>query len=278
MNTKKAATLLVFLLVSAVLITISIRGNSEAPSGEFLAQALAHQEELCGRSLDVAYALSIDNKHQSDCRYVRSPDTLFLERRSELRDSRFRLDRNSKESRQVMIRKDGGQSEGIIDDKFAGDLGNRVIPDVVLFPLDVGTLSELVSRGKVQADKQDIDDSSCWLIEIPSKYTPDEVYRVWVDPTIGFCPRRIEILRANRLPQTIDFLLYKDLGNGIWFPTEIRNNYQFVSDNTDRMVEVVMKVNKVDIDQTISKSELDVVFPKGCHVYNKITNAEYVQP
>jgi len=279
MNTKKAATLLLCLLVSALLITISIRANGGAPSGEFFAHALTHQEQLCGRSLDVTYTFWIDNNHHSDCRYVRSFDTLFLERKSGLRDTRSRLDRNSKEFRQVTIPKDGGHSEGIIDDKFAGDLGNRVIPDVVLFPVDVGTLSELVSRGKVESDKQDINGSSCWLIEIPSKYNPDEVYRVWLDPTIGYCPRRIEILRANRLPQTIDFLLYKDLANGLWLPMEIRNKYQFVvRTKRDEIVESVMKVSKVEIDQTISTSELDVVFSKGCDVYNKITNAKYVQP
>ena len=278
MNMKKVLILLLLLSVLAVLSAIAIQAPSEVPSAEFIAQALIDQEQLCGQSLDVAYTITINNAHHSDCRYVRTPDTLFLDMKKESSLRRCRLDRNSKESRRVTIPNNGGTISGVIDNKRAGELGNRDIPDPVRYNLDVVTLPELIRRGEVQADKQDIDGSSCWLIETPSKYMPDTVYRVWVDPTIGFCPRRIEISWPHKQPSIIDFLQYKDLGNGVWFPMEIHNKFQFVHGDTNEMLESVESIKDVKIDQTVSKSELDVVFPKGCHVYNMITDAEYVQP
>ena len=271
---------------TGLIITKICANSSDVPSAEFLAQALLNQEQSCGQALDITYTLRVVGDPVEairKCRYIRTPLILFLEKDSQSYNRRIDLQRNSGESRQLATNKADSKMQGLIDGKFASALGNREFPDVVRFPLDGGTPQDLVRRGKVDATRQDVGGQSCWLVETPGTQIPGEVYRLWLDPAIGFCPRRIEILRSDVTPQTIEFLEYKALGNGVWLPMEIRNKYQSSSPlakagENGSSVEVVMRVSRASVDQTIPDSELRVDFPSGTSVSDRITNTKYVKP
>lgn len=286
MSWKIGAVLLLSFLIAAsgIFVGGKLSGN-DAPSPEFLAQALVNQDESCGRSLDLTYTIGYtDEPVPARCRYVRTPQRSFLSMADEKRTKRISLDAGTKISRQLTIHADGKEATGVIDDKFAADLGNREFPDVVRFPLDVSTLTALVRRGTVSPERQDIDGKACWLVETPSNYTKDQTLGMWLDPDIGFCPRRVEMRGPREIDlETIDFQEYKELGNGVYSPMEIHIRFANKVKTTGMppvgsMLECVMRVSKAQIDQPIPDSELAVDFPSGTLVYDKVKDMKYTQP
>lgn len=281
---------MICLVLSSLVISTNLTaagedaGNVAVPTAEFLAQALVEQEEACGKSLTVSYTFSqVGSLFPEQCHYVRTPAKSFLQMEgSRIGTKRCSLDRNSGQSRRLSIRKEASRPVGEIDDRFAGPLGDRVIPDVVRYPLDLSSLLDLVRRSSVKEARQDIDGRLCWLVETPSAYTPNEQYHIWLDPTIGYCPRRVEITRDSVQPQIIDFLDYEDESKGVWFPMEVRNKFEFLrvtqGKTTKSSAEMVIHVSEVKINQPVSDEELLVGFPSGTHVYDRIKKADYIQP
>ncbi len=274
-----------FLLVLCFLalgIFLSNKLNKSTDAAVRFSKALKNQERLCGKSLDIAYTLDViypsdpssPNKSQ-ECRYIRTPKKLFLEIKDKQKVIRCSLDRKTNELRELVTR-DNFAIAGFID-KYLGDLANRVFPDVVRFPLDATTLAELLDRGRVADKKQDIDGKPCWLVEVSSLYDKETCYLIYLDDSIGSCPRRIEIRRKYYKPQVIDFLKYKDLGNGVWQPMEIRNRYWDAPEPKGKIVEVVMRVKQVRINQPISDEELNLEFPLGTQVSDRIREINYEQ-
>ena len=96
--------------------------------------------------------------------------------------------------------------------------------DPVLFVLPWGTegprpLYERILSGDVLPEQEEIDGHPCWRVDLTQ---PRVRHSIWVDPDVGYCPRRIEIVPAgDEGPMAIKVISYQDyteLAAGIWFP------------------------------------------------------------
>ena len=81
------------------------------------------------------------------------------------------------------------------------------------------SLYHLAEHGSVTGKKQ-IDGHDCWGIA----YDEDpgiQGHVIWVDPKIGSCPRRVDLVIKNKIRRTKTMRGYHEIDKGIWFPQEV---------------------------------------------------------
>ena len=101
-----------------------------------------------------------------------------------------------------------------------------------------------------------------------------ERHVVWVDPEIGFCPRRVETRWKAGSYLSTTFEDYREVHNGVWFPMkqEVRVVYsdgELVSTN---------RVQEVHVGAAFKKEDLLVQFPTGTKITVKGTEISFEQP
>ena len=126
--------------------------------------------------------------------------------------------------------------------------------------LSDGRLVECLALGKVNKQMEKVDGHACWKVDIPSESQLNVArYLVWLDPAIGYNPRRIDVVWKTGRPETITFSGYKDLGNGAWFPQQSVHRYE--SAGKDYIL--VASVNSLSAGRVIPLKELKLEFPSG---------------
>lgn len=234
---------------------------------EFVAAALRHQESSCGQSLEVLYDREITKRDgsisKSSCRYVRAPEALLLERKREGYTSNESIDRLSGEWRKLYALSDS--TTGEIERITGGQFPDTQCIDPQLYYLGhPGQLADAVKIGKIAEKTEPIEGHECLRIEIDAS---DHKYVVWIDPNVGFCPRRIEgiITRSGDVYSSTIFQDYKAVGNGVWFPMRqiIESSWEGWPDGKLTTTNIVRDV-KVGVGYP--KQELIVKFPSGTRV------------
>ena len=268
------------ILLAGIFVTTmleSSRGDSadSVPTPGFIAAALEDQAYAYGGSLDVSFSYSPDTASavQRPSRYIKTPDIVYAERVHEngrlTRDSYNRL---TAEYHALAVWP-SGKAEGAVGSLAQGLLTDQSIPDPVHYPLWEDSLLSLIARGTVSPRPESVGGSMCWRVSLPSL---GESLTVWVDPTIGFCPRRIEAKwRDVPTAQSIEFRSYQEISPGVWYPMELRSR---LINRRGEEIEVASRVTSVKIGQVFSPSDLIVTFPSGTTVADNDTMTEFVQP
>lgn len=170
-------------------------------------------------------------------------------------------DRSTDECRIANQQPTGGFT-GRISSGMRGVLGETDLLETVLYPLPEGPLCYMLRAGVPSSQMEKIDGYDCVRIEIPTQRQTLEKYTVWLDPDIGYNPRKVEFVQKSSQPDIILFKDYKQIGNGVWFPTKQTLRYgsniaaseTFVVENT---------VTQINICSPIPKEEVLVDFPSG---------------
>lgn len=269
--------------VSAILcafaVLLLIGGTAYAqitPTIEYLTAALRHQDQLAGDSLQLTYQVS---RHKSDSvpvpireiRYVRTASLIRMEDTAKgsglVEISSY--NRTTNEARSLGKRLSDGSIVGAtttIEDVSPRLTCLNMMETAVLYVL-MRPLYEAITEGTV-ACQESVDQHVCWRVDISAKklgYTDDATISVWLDPSIGYCPRRLnrpvngslDVLSAF----SIDFKNYKDIGNGVWFPSEQ------VFSHGGEDIKTSLTLESADIGKT--PGELLVTFPSGTRVWNE---------
>lgn len=126
------------------------------------------------------------------------------------------------------------------------------------------SLYDMAEHGRIVGKKQ-IDGHECLGVayhEAPGV----QGHVIWVDPKIGFCPRRVDLILKNKLRHTKTMREYHDLGSGVWFPKEmISKTYSKTGALKTTGKITVASARLVPVDKVSMKLD----FPKGTAISDK---------
>lgn len=267
-----------------IITFVGVAGSSDVPSPEFIAAALKAQEDNTGRSLDVTYTYSrSDGSSSTNIRYVKTPAVGFMElTRANGTVEKCRYDKVSREYKHL-ITNPGGEKLGQIAARIMGPLGNNLPMDPIRFNFTGIPLVECIGNGTVAPAMEDVDGHSCWRINIPSGRDDVQGYSVWLDPEIGFCPRRVEMSYKSRQPWFVNLKDYHNLGNDVWFPMRIEYRFYVNSPAVTGQVgdvqqDMIYAAEHIYIDRPITDEDVAVDFPPGTRVSDDVHGETYVVP
>ena len=271
-----------------------------APAVDFIAAAMKNQ---AATSIEVEYMLSDFLKFH----YIRTPEALSMTLTSP--DSgdvrRASYDFAARETRTLETKQDA-TTTGRVTTAWLGDpFTNGDVLDPVMFVLLWGNegpqpLYERISSGQVLPQQEDVDGHQCWRVEVATDVGGILTVRssVWVDPDVGFCPRRIQVnnIDAKREPTVISFRDYREPSRGVWFPmkqdyefTEVRfasSGIKALSDPPEKPETPTIlgrktrtiTASKVTAGGKFAKDSLLVKFPSGTKVYVNSSNTPEIVP
>jgi len=250
------------------------------PPPEFLAAAMRAQEAASGRSLDVRYtdepeAVSPEgDRYRRVRRYVRTPDVLVLENTDEIRKqgnadwtafhrSKLSYNRTTHEVRSVTY-KTPGPSSSIVAAETSHSIAEPFVPGVseinfldTVTKYTVGKrLCDDVAEGQVSDGQEEVDGRMCWKVSLPQRVPHNPYCIVWLDSSLGCCPRRIDYMTDDGIWARVRLQDYREAGNGVWFPMHTIISSEPGSKRVNHCL-----VQSVSVDQPLSDDDLTVVFP-----------------
>ncbi len=256
----------------------------DVPTPDFIAAAMKNQEIACGPSLEIKYTSQGETLANGETKsrplrfvnsYIRTPDVIILEVRTERAKeptgwewnytNKYWFSRSSGQARELVSVPPGVVTAGSIRNdpppEFLMGVDNM---DTVLRYVGSCLLYDAVKTGAVAEQTEEIDGSKCWRIDIPGLASSQVSYRVWVDPEIGFCPRRIDYLFGDNLDVRLEQRGYVNIGNGVWFPMEqITTSYR----HPDKTTRTICKVDEYHVGRSLPPEQLTLTFPKGTTVF-----------
>lgn len=268
---------LMFLLLLVSTVLGSATSAAEKPSAEFLSQALLNQEQMSAPSLQAEYTIKgyRDSKEigdESNVRYVRTPQIIFLEEKTGVDPKlfyRWSFNRILKEGRVATVRSlDGSMVSGqLLRDGLLPRLTIRSMVETSSLYTAISPLFTAVAKGSVGDETAMIDGHSCWKVTIPFQELAvpgDGEYVVWLDPDVGFCPRRLDNISrgpdADILSFSMTFDRYCEVRKGVFFPMR----QMLTASNS--LPSSVCEVKDVRVGQEVAQSDITIEFPPGVRV------------
>jgi len=187
------------------------------PTADFIAAAMKSQASA---SIEVRYSLGGLKYH-----YIRTPEALSMtETYSDSGDvKQSSYDFSARETKTLTTKEDGTRTGTVLRPWLGDPFHSPSLLDPVLFVVPWGAewprpLYERISSGVVLPEQEEIDGHPCWRVDM-TQPTNHKRCSIWVDPDVGFSPRRIEIVPTNedKGPSVISFKEYKELAPGIWY-------------------------------------------------------------
>jgi hypothetical protein len=248
------------------------------PAVETVCAALDRQIKGCGDSLQLRYSIHEDRADRppfDEVRYVRTPQVIFIEFRrfdeeshKELRATRYLRDRVTEQAK---------GSEFVFEEPctFVHDqpspiTASSVMETAMLCLTDEKVpLYEGVRQGTINEKPELIDGHKCWRIDILGEKLVGESLRpafrnceftVWVDPDIGFCPRRLDrFYRSSKEADdqhlaSVKFEAYREVAEGIWFPTQQTVNWSPTGPRT------VSVLHEVEVGKPVLPADISTEF------------------
>ncbi len=262
---------------------IAQAGNDVVPTPEYLSAAMNDQISGAGSSVDVRYTYTFPESSgfsPIELHYMRSKNLLRIETCEKDGGASIyeSFDRQNHEWRQLTLRS-VGKSTGRITGEVSGALDTQLPFDPIYRPLDEGRLCDAIRRGSVSPIKEEVDGHSCWRVVIPafnSELSTVDEHTIWVDPTISYCPRKIEIgykKSYSTLHVVIKFVEYAEVSTGIWYPSEIHYIGNPI-ENTP--TEYISKLQSITMNNVPSSAQSVVSFPPGTEIYDELSAGQYL--
>ena len=286
-----ACTVLIVVLAVAFWLTgsrpWSAYAEDTAPSPEFISAAMRNQEQP-GKALVATYTLESSEifsektraevKTVRDMYYVRTLEAMYLKEKvtnktaaeadiSDIDITNRTIERSynriSGEYRELTEWDSGTPASGIDTHKpELNALGLMTPVESVVGYFGSASFYYLVEHGTV-LEKKEIDGHDCWGVayDVPGVL---QRHVVWVDPDIGFCPRRIELILNNKLRRCKSLCDYHKIGENVWFPKEI--TYERFSKTGEPEPSSTIKVANAKLIPLEPDIKLRVHFPPGTSV------------
>jgi len=278
-----------FVVISAILAILATSGYaSSTPTPEFVSAALINQEQV-RPILDITYTYGRPGSPEpATFRYVRTPGLLYAQQKSPGFQITASFDRTKREFRALQVAgKTGDIAAGEISDQPGQPLCTQSIMETTLYNLYDGPLYQVVAVGSIADQLEEIDGRECWRVESPSeKAGRIDKYVIWVDPAIGFCPRRLEIRSKQRDSlQVTRFTDYTSSSKDFWFPSKIHYlSYKATATIADvssapeeaLKMDMLAEIQHVGKSENVSLDDLIVRFPTGTEIH--IGDSTYKAP
>jgi hypothetical protein len=214
--------------MNRVSLTASTGDDSDGPpTVEFVQAALRLQ---AAPPLVVDYTLNLTTPsvlYAGVVHYVRTGEVLRIEQTIDSIHGTGRtvsaFDRTTGEGRRLET-VPSSHTQGRVGHRMLSPLDCQDRVETALFKAYTGELVDIVVYGVISAQMEKIDGHDCWRVELPLSgagggHVPEGTAQtVWLDPTIGFCPRRYEVKwKMGKQPLIVNFKDYEEVAKGIWF-------------------------------------------------------------
>lgn len=265
----RPTVLLGMTILVAVLTGCRSRPAAKPPSIQTIVQAMQAQLTARGKGLEVSYQRHMDGSpaaNYSNRRYVWTPHMLYADDRQTGGRWIASLDTTTGEYRSLLMTRKGNKFGVIGTEAPPGQpLANADTMDPLIRPLDDSDLITVVSRGKVYPVMEDIEGHSCWRIDCPARVFGFKRYLIWVDPAVGFSPRKLETDSKSLLPTVDTFSRYVRVTSGAWFPTEMTAKLLWprTANSRPRIVSFVSEASSIKANLSFTPADLRIVFPSG---------------
>ncbi|MHB1001859.1 MAG: hypothetical protein ACYC27_21680 [Armatimonadota bacterium] len=278
----------VMIIIAIIVVNIKTSNDSKK---DLIVTALRAQDALGGQSLEVIfdYGSQKEGSEVAHYRYVKTPELLFVSNSLPDFEEREAFDRNLSEDKLLYISRRNNRKTGVISRDVEGPLSLQSVMETGRLRLKEGLLMDIIARGYVSDEMENVDGSNCYRINTEFKNARNiRKYTIWVDEKIGFCPRRIELQTRNNYNRITQFTDYRDLGGGYWFPgvithSETTRDPQLVShvapgvDGPMQLVNIAT-IKSIALKKNIDTSTLKVAFPSGTEVQDSIRHKSYRIP
>lgn len=274
-------------LYTMLCLAMGSSAMAASPELDFIAQSLRNQEQACGESLQVTYTVSGTSLAGTPgatktVRYTRTPGILFFEETSEDEPGvvgRASYNRATGELMEAGIRDDSVIRGFILEGRVPPRLTLLENMETSVLYTMIAPLYQAIGYGTIADAPELIDGHSCWRITVPVQkmgFSDKGEYIVWLDPDIGFCPRRLDrtLNGSNTEPGafSISFRDYRELGNGVYFPTsQVIARRPTRPGTTSTLVEA-------SIGLDIELSDITIAFPPGIPVTDELSGETIVMP
>jgi|GEM_PF-5978660 len=245
---------------------------SRRAAAQSVAAALARTESLRG-PLEVQCDGVSGGRFLRNVRYASKGGQSWIEVSYGDSTQTWWYDARTHEGRDMLVTPYGisGTSAIITGQPGPGSIMTKM-PDPIKRSLDSQALVEALKRGEVADSQETVDGHACWRVVIPSREVKYERFVVWVDPSIGFLPRRIAFVGDRGRSSFQSFTNYKQLRPGVWFPMRMS------CWNAGGPEWYVSTVRQVHTGGALPKDSLKIVFPSGTRVEDQIAHRTYVAP
>lgn len=244
-----------------------LRGTETEPRVQLILSALESQEGLAGGRLELEVVVRTPedgDTPQTSYHYIRTPQMLWMETFYDKSTMQEAYDRVTYETRSRTRMKDTGRESCIVSysESYPSLDGQKV--------LDVArTMRPKIAKGMVAEQMETIDGHSCWRIDLPPYEEGLASYSVWVDPMIGFCPRRREIRQTDQSFTITQYRDYREVSENVWIPmsAQIEAEYHTVPPGYPKPVLRVVQrvtVRQVRVGDAVP-SPPAVEVPSGAH-------------
>lgn len=276
--------------LGSMLICCCAAVSTDTPTVDFVVGALAYQNTatvdcvLTGELINSpAFNDVVDTSVAKvkpttswQAKYVRTPGALYMKLNGVERSSARSGLTDFLDYRQ-RVERDGKQFGSIRTYRISDKWGGMSRLETILFPVyprsdDPSTqfLYGWVKYAQISPVKDQIDGQDCFRLDITD--TGNSIakhYVMWLDPAIGFCPRRFTAsgsdVSTGDFTVTVDSVDYREIAPGIWYPAQ-----QTVTFNAPKrkMVDAkaVMKVSDLTGDKHYSNADLLLIFKSGAEL------------
>ena len=211
------------------------------PTPDFIAAGMKDQEKP-GMALEVRYpwkttrvsSSNIEIETTIDTYYVRTPK--FIYRRREFTNhadpsmdiprvygpdytTTSLYNRTTREYRELRQEEGGAPPQGRITYETYNILPQLTSVESVVTFIQSKSLYSVVEEGTM-IGKRTIDGHDCWGVSYTAVLGSID-YVIWVDPEIGFCPRRIDLVSKGMVRHSETMREYEEIAKGVWFPMEV---------------------------------------------------------
>ena len=254
--------------------------GAEAPDVALISAALQQQESA---PIDVTLTMSekragaSDNDEVKDyieSHYIRTTDALWIKQKLNIANketTESSYDRATKEHRSLTTLQDGKLLAHIRQNALVGALQQQALLDPERFYLSANAdnsatfLYEWVKYATVSPEMETVNGHSCWKLEIANPTANADQFVIWVDPTIGFCPRQVDIVRKVIGRCRTQFDDYTEVATNIWLPR------LQVSDipktKTGEASTITIRAKQLTAGVRPDKASLIVKIPSGTRLY-----------
>jgi len=125
----------------------------------------------------------------------------------------------------------------------------------------------------VSEKTEPVDGHECWRVEASASGTDGSIVRrcqFWLDPAIGFNPRRIRM--DEKWPADDDFTIlvdmedYVEVSKGIWFPRKQTCEHIMNRDGL-HISKNIYTVKEIHGDREYKREQLRPIFPPGARIW-----------
>jgi hypothetical protein len=259
-------------VLAVVVVATAAVAASAPPSIEQIVKEMAHQN-TAHIDLEFTYeAVPSRGKPAGPCRYVRTPDVLY--RRF------FEVEYASKREGLTGVADVRGR-DYTADGAYTSGYIRTYLPmmcwsgrdkiETILMPMyprtdDPSTnfLVGWMKYGKVAPRMDSVDGHKCWKMTVTDTGKSGvKRYEFWLDPSIGFNPRRVSCYVKGGEFFHVYSREYQQIAEGLWFPKQQLMHFAFPRDKIDE--KHLYKATQLRGDRKIPKDDY-LGFKKGTKV------------